>query len=310
MSNRALWFRPVAKAAGTLAVVGLAVVLVVALWRAYVVAPWTRDGRVSAEVVRIAPEISGTVQDVAVVDNQFVRRGDLLYRVDPERFRLAVSQAEAQLSAARAILQQKQQDARRRRGMDDLVPGEEIQRAGQAVAIAVADQRRAQVALDVARLDLARTELRAPVDGYVTHLRLRPGDYAVAGHASIALLDAHSFWITGYFEETKLRGIHAGAPARIRLMGFDDLIDGHVASIGRGITDANERPDSQGLPSVEPTFSWVRLAQRIPVRVAIDRVPPGIVLAAGMTCSVDVGPSGQGAAPKGALASLLMRWMS
>lgn len=309
MSNSALWFRPVAKAAGTLLVLGLAVVLVVTLWRAYVLAPWTRDGRVSAEVVRIAPEISGTVKDVAVSDNQFVRRGDVLYRVDPERFQLALAQAEAQWSAASAVLQQKRQDAQRRRGMDDLVPGEEIQRAGQAVAIALAEQRRAQVALDVARLDLARTELRAPVDGYVTHLRLRPGDYALAGHANIALLDSHSFWITGYFEETKLRGIREGAPARVKLMGFDDRIDGHVASIGRGITDLNEHADAQGLPSVEPSFTWIRLAQRIPVRVAIDRVPPGIVLAAGMTCSVDVGPTGQGDAPKGRLASLLMRWM-
>lgn len=309
MSNRALWVRPVAKAAGTLVVLVLAVMLVVALWRAYVLAPWTRDGRVSAEVVRIAPEISGTVQAVVVSDNQFVRRGDVLYRVDPERFQLALAQAEAQLSAASAVLQQKRQDVQRRRGMDDLVPGEEIQRAGQAVAIALAEQRRAQVALDVARLDLARTELRAPVDGYVTHLRLRPGDYALAGRANIALLDAHSFWITGYFEETKLRGIRPGAPARVRLMGFDDLIDGHVASIGRGITDANEHADAQGLPSVEASFTWIRLAQRIPVRVAIDRVPPGIVLAAGMTCSVDVGPSGQDGTPKGRLASLLMRWM-
>lgn len=304
-----MWLRPAAKAAGTLTVLVLAVVLVVALWRAYVVAPWTRDGRVSAEVVRIAPEVSGTVLDVAVSDNQFVRRGDMLYRIDPARFRFAVAQAEAQLSVASATLQQKMQDAKRRRGMDDLVPGEDIQRANQAVAIAQAELRRAQVTLDVARLDLARTELRAPADGFVTHLRLRPGDYAVAGRGNVALLDAHSFWVTGYFEETKLHGIRPGAPARIRLMGSDDIIDGHVAGIGRGITDANEHTDAQGLPSVEASFSWVRLAQRIPVRIEIDRVPPGVVLAAGMTCSVDVGGAQADVTPKGRLAGLLMRWM-
>lgn len=304
-----MWFRPVARAVGTLLAVALAVALVVALWRAYVLAPWTRDGRVSAEVVHIAPEVSGTVLDVAVSDNQLVKRGDLLYRIDPERFRFAVALAEAQLSAASAVSQQKMQDAKRRRGMDDLVPGEDIQRANQAVAIAQAEQRRAQVALDVARLDLARTELRAPADGYITHLRLRPGDYAVAGRGNVALVDAHSFWVTGYFEETKLHGIHTGAPARIRLMGFDAPIDGHVASLGRGITDVNEHADAQGLPSVEPSFSWVRLAQRIPVRIAIDRVPPGVMLAAGMTCSVDVGSTTAGEVPKGRLASLLTRWM-
>ncbi|WP_435874761.1 efflux RND transporter periplasmic adaptor subunit [Pandoraea capi] len=309
MSDRMMWFRPVAKAVGTLAAVAIAVALVVALWRAYVVAPWTRDGRVSAEVVHIAPEVSGTVLEVAVADNQLVKRGDVLYRIDPERFRYAVAQAEAQLSAASASLQQKTQDAKRRRGMDDLVPGEDIQRANQAVAIAQAEQRRAQVALDVARLDLARTELRAPADGYVTHLRLRPGDYAVAGRGNVALIDAHRFWVTGYFEETKLHGIRTGAPARIRLMGFNDMLEGHVAGIGRGITDVNEHADAQGLPSVEPTFSWIRLAQRVPVRIEIDRVPVGVVLAAGMTCSVDVGRADAGATPKGRLASLLMRWM-
>ncbi len=304
-----MWLRPAARAAGTLVAVALAVALVVALWRAYVVAPWTRDGRVSAEVVHIAPEVSGTVLDVAVADNQLVKRGELLYRIDPERFRYAVAQAEAQLSAATAVMQQKMQDAKRRRGMDDLVPGEDIQRANHAVAIAQAEQRRAQVALDVARLDLTRTELRAPADGYVTHLRLRPGDYAVAGRGNVALIDAHSFWVTGYFEETKLHGIHTGAPARIRLMGFDEMLDGHVAGIGRGITDVNDHADAQGLPSVEASFSWVRLAQRIPVRIAIDHVPSGVVLAAGMTCSVDVGRPEATGMPKGHLASLLMRWM-
>lgn len=309
MSSAISLLKPAAKAAVTLLAVIAAVMLVIALWRAYVLAPWTRDGRVSAQVVRIAPEVNGTVVEVPVTDDQYVKRGDVLYRIDPERFQLAVAQAEAQLAAATAALGQKRDDAQRRKGMEDLVPREDIHRANQAVAIAQAEQRRAQVALDLARLDLARTILRAPVDGYVTHLRLRQGDYAVAGHPNIALLDAHSFWITGYFEETKLRGIHPGAPAQIRLMGFDDLIHGHVASIGRGIADANEQADAQGLPSVEASFSWVRLAQRIPVRVEIDQVPANIVLAAGMTCSIEVGQTGRERVPQGRLTTLLHRWM-
>ena len=309
MSTIALLVKPAAKAALTLAALVAAVLLVAALWRAYVLAPWTRDGRVSAQVVRIAPEVSGTVAAVAVADDQYVKRGDVLYRIDPERFQLAVAQAEAQLAAATATSRQKTQDAKRRQGMDDLVPGEDIQQANQAMAIAQAEQRHAQVALDVARLDLERAALYAPVDGYVTHLRLRRGDYAVAGQPNIALLDVHSFWITGYFEETKLHGIHPGAPVQVRLMGFDELVRGHVSSIGRGITDTNEKADAQGLPSVEPSFSWVRLAQRIPVRIEIDDVPAGIVLVAGMTCSIDVGQPGQAPVPQGRLTTLLHRWM-
>lgn len=309
MSSNVSLLKPAAKATLTLVVVIIAGMLVSALWRAYVLAPWTRDGRVNAQVVRIAPEVSGTVIDVAVTDNQYVKRGEVLYRIDPTRLRLAVALAEAQLAVANATLQDKTLDAKRRQGMEGLVPGEDIQRANQALAIAQAEQRHAQVALDVAQLDLERAVLRAPTDGYVTRLRLNQGAYAVAGQPNIALLDAHSFWITGYFEETKLHGIHPGAPAQIRLMGFDSLIQGRVASIGRGITDPNQQADTQGLPSVEPSFSWVRLAQRIPVRVEFDHVPANIVLAAGMTGSVEVGQAGLEAPPNGRLSALLQRWM-
>jgi multidrug resistance efflux pump len=293
----------------TLAVVIAAGFLVSALWRAYVVAPWTRDGRVSAQIVRIAPEVSGTVAEVSVADDQYVKQGNVLYRIDNASFALALAQAEAQLAAAEVSLRQKTDEARRRRGMESLVPAEDIQRANQAEAIARAELRGARVAVDRAKLDLARTELRAPTDGYVTRLRLNKGDYAVAGQPNLALIDAHSFWITGYFEETKLHGIQPGAAARIRLMGFDQVLPGRVASIGRGITDNNQQADAQGLPSVEPSFSWVRLAQRIPVRVEFEHVPHDVVLAAGMTGSIEVTPSAGTPVPQGRLISLLHRWM-
>ncbi len=293
----------------TVAVVVAAGFLISALWRAYVVAPWTRDGRVSAQIVRIAPEVSGTVVEVSVMDDQYVKQGDLLYRIDNAGFALALAQAEALLASAEVSLRQKTEEARRRRGMESLVPAEDIQRANQAAAIARSDLRSAQVAVDRAKLDLARTELRAPTDGYVTRLRLNKGDYAVTGQPNIALIDAHSFWITGYFEETKLRGIQPGASARIRLMGYDQVLPGRVASIGRGITDSNQQADAQGLPSVEPSFSWVRLAQRIPVRVEFQHVPHDVLLAAGMTGSIEVEPSAGAPVPQGRLISLLHRWM-
>ncbi|WP_416047180.1 efflux RND transporter periplasmic adaptor subunit [Cupriavidus basilensis] len=309
MSERSISAKLLLRTGFTLAVVVAAGFLVSALWRAYVVAPWTRDGRVSAQIVRIAPEVSGTVAEVSVADDQYVKQGEVLYRIDNASFTLALAQAEAQLAAAEVSLRQKSEEARRRQGMESLVPAEDIQRANQAVAIAQAELRGARVAVDRAKLDLERTKLRAPTDGYVTRLRLNKGDYAVAGQPNLALIDAHSFWITGYFEETKLRGIQPGAAARIRLMGFDQVLPGRVASIGRGITDSNQQADAQGLPSVEPSFSWVRLAQRIPVRVEFEHVPHEVVLAAGMTGSIEVTPSAGTPVPQGRLISLLHRWM-
>jgi multidrug resistance efflux pump len=294
MSERSISTQRLLRAGLTLVVVVAAGFLVSALWRAYVVAPWTRDGRVSAQIVRIAPEVSGTVAEVSVADDQYVKRGEVLYRIDNASFALALAQAEAQVAAAEVSLRQKTEEARRRRGMESLVQ---------------AELRGARVTVDRAKLDLARTELRAPTDGYVTRLRLNKGDYAVAGQPNLALIDAHSFWITGYFEETKLRGIKPGAAAQIRLMGFDQVLPGRVASIGRGITDSNQQADAQGLPSVEPSFSWVRLAQRIPVRVEFDHVPHEVVLAAGMTGSIEVTPSAGTPMPQGRLISLLHRWM-
>ncbi|WP_282338305.1 HlyD family secretion protein [Pseudomonas sp. PS02288] len=309
MSERSFPAKLLLRAGFTLATAVAAGLLVSALWRAYVVAPWTRDGRVSAQIVRIAPEVPGTVAEVPVTDDQYVKQGDVLYRIDSASFALALAQAEAQWAAAEVSWRQKTEEARRRRGLERLVPAEDIQRTNQAVAIAQADLRSAQVAVDRAKLDLAHTVLRAPTDGYVTHLRLNKGDYAVAGQPNIALIDARSFWITGYFEETKLHGIQPGAAARIRLMGFDPVLQGRVASIGRGITDSNQQADAQGLPSVEPSFSWVRLAQRIPVRVEFEHVPHEIVLAVGMTGSIEVTPSAGAPVPQGRLISLLHRWM-
>ncbi|MBG7368824.1 HlyD family secretion protein [Pseudomonas aeruginosa] len=278
----------ICKVAATLGCGLVALCLASLLWKAYVLAPWTRDGRVSAQVIRIAPEVSGTLDALFVGDNQQVSRGDPLYRIDPSSYRLAVRQRRAELAQARETLRQRDEEWRRRAQLAGAMSREAIANAGRALRIARAQADAAGAALDQALLDLRRSELRAPVDGYVTQLRVQPGDYATAGETNLFIVDRHSFWVTGYFEETKLRNVRLGAPARIRLMGFDPLLEGHVASIGRGIADLNEnRPDS-GLPQVSPTFSWIRLAQRVPVRIELDRVPPEVVLAAGMTGSVEV----------------------
>ncbi|TXN00429.1 HlyD family secretion protein [Methylobacterium sp. WL64] len=271
----------------TLAVAAATVLLLAALWRTYMLAPWTRDGRVSAEVVRVTPEISGTVVDVRAVDNQFVHRGDILYVIDPHRFRLALDSAQAVVLARREDAALKTAAAHRRNQLSPgMVASEAVEQANGMAAIARADH---DAAAQVAEVNLDRTTIRAPVDGYVTNLRLRPGDYPTAGATRVSVIDAEGFWITAYFEETKLSRITIGARAEIRLMGFEPPISGHVDSIGHGIADANESRDHLGLPTVNPVFTWVRLAQRIPVRIHIDAVPPGVTLAAGMTCSVAVG---------------------
>ena len=273
----------------TLAMVALAVWLGAALWRTYMVAPWTRDGRVRAYVVDVAPEVSGTVTELLVHDNQFVHRGDALFVIDPVRFRIAIAQAQAQLETAREDLRLRQSDARRRQGLSGIVSAEERERFTSVADTAQAAVDSAQASVDLAQLNLARATLYSPVNGYVTNLLLRNGDYVNAGQPRLAVLDSDSFWIYGYFEETKLQGVHVGEPARMKLMGYDALLSGHVESITRGINDQNGNPDRLGLQDVSPVFTWVRLAQRIPVRIHIDQVPAGITLAAGMTCSVSIG---------------------
>lgn len=178
---------------------------------------------------------------------------------------------------------------KRRQGLTGIVSAEEQDRIINVAAVAGSTLAGAQAALDVAKLNLERTVLRAPANGYIMHLRLRAGSYANAGQPRIAVLDADSFWITGYFEETKISGIHLGDLARVKLMGYDTPLTGHVESFGRGISDGNDAINGVGLPTVNPIFTWVRLAQRMPVRIAIDHVPDGVVLTAGMTASVSVG---------------------
>lgn len=249
-----------------------AAMLFYTLWQTYMIAPWTRDGRVRVYVVKAAPEVSGTVVNVPVRDNDYVHKGDPLFVIDPIRFRLALKQAEAELAAAREE--------------------QEIYNSNVETQIAAVNAASARV--DTARLNLQRSIIHASVDGYVTNLNHRVGDYAVAGQSRIAVIDAFSFWINAYFEETKMWGVHVGDVARVKLMGYRDLLPAHAVSIARGINDQNGQPDGLGLQDVNPIFTWVRLAQRIPVHVQLDSVPDNIILAAGMTCTVTVGEPGRG----------------
>ncbi|MFD3247296.1 efflux RND transporter periplasmic adaptor subunit [Rahnella aquatilis] len=275
----------------TLSAVMAAAVIAFMMWKHYAQTPWTRDGRVRADVVQITPDVSGPVSRVAVRDNQWVNRGDVLYSIDPQWLKLAVISAQAEVDAKRNEMQMRQDAARRRSQISGVISKEDIQNTNSAAGVAAAEYQGALAALELAKLNLSRATIHSPADGYVTHLRLRPGDYASAGITKVAIIDASSFWIVGYFEETKMQHIHVGSAAKIVLMGYEPTLTGHVESIGRGIDDSNDAPGSQGLPDVESTFSWVRLAQRVPVRIHIDHLPEGVELVAGMTASVAINAS-------------------
>jgi multidrug resistance efflux pump len=290
-----------------------AVFAVIGLWEHYMVAPWTRDGQIRAQVADIAPQVAGQIVELHAEDNAFVHQGDLLYVIDKANYKVRVELAEADVASKQADLRVKEASNDRRQKLSTLSTSieEKQQYEGQYTQAQSAYQS-ALANLEQAKLDLERTDVRSTVNGYVTNLLLRIGDYANTGVANISVIDSDSFWVTGYFEETKLGSFKIGDPAKIELMGFGETITGHVESITRGISTANATVSTQGLPSVEPVYTWVRLAQRIPVRVKIDQVPNGVTLAAGMTATVIVNPdnskSGMALSDLGAkIASLMSR---
>jgi RND family efflux transporter MFP subunit len=274
----------------TLLVLALAIWIGRTLWVHYMDTPWTRDGRVRADVINVAADVSGTVVDVPVHDNQQVKKGDLLMQIDPDHYELAVKQAQALVASRKATWDMRKVNAKRRADMDNLVISTESRDDASNIALsAQADYQLAVAQLEAAQLNLERTRVLAEVDGYVTNLNVHRGDYARIGEAKMAVVDMHSFWVYGYFEETKLPHVKVGDPADMQLMS-GEVMKGHVESITRAIYD-RDNPQSRELTAdVNPTFNWVRLAQRVPVRIHLDHVPDGVVLAAGITCTVIVNP--------------------
>jgi multidrug resistance efflux pump len=297
--------RPV-RIAVTAALVALAVLGGMFIWDHYVNGPWTRDGEVQADVIDIAPEVSGRVVKLHAANNELVHKGDVLYEIDPFDFQAALSTAQANVQQKLADYNVKRADAERRLKLTTLSTSREEQQT----YVSSADQARAAYAealsqLSQARVNLDRTQVHSPVNGYVTNLLLREGDYATTGTRNVSIIDSDSFRIDAYFEETKLRHIHAGDEARIDLMAYRDPVFGHVESIARGINSPNYAPGTLGLASVNPVFTWVRLAQRIPVQIHIDRVPASVALATGLTCTVTVGKQATHDSTRGLLSRLV-----
>ncbi|AHD15071.1 MULTISPECIES: HlyD family efflux transporter periplasmic adaptor subunit [Pseudomonas] len=309
--------KPVLAKAVTLAVLALAVVLGWFAWDYYTRAPWTRDARVRADVVTLSAEVAGRIIELPVQDNQFVRQGDLLLQIDPARYELAVlhavravevaraalGQSQAAIVANEAQLKQRRSEEQRRRKLQSMsaISAEEWEKAGTDVAVAQADLLReqsnlglaqanvqlAEATLQQARLDLERTRVSAPVSGYVTNLLTRQGDYAQPGMPLLALVDSSSFHVSGYFEETKLPKIKVGSRARIALMS-GEVLEGTVESIAYAITDRENQPGNRLLANVNPSYTWVKLAQRIPVRLRLERSADAPPLRAGTTATVTI----------------------
>jgi multidrug resistance efflux pump len=256
-------------------------------WRVYVTSPWTRDGMVRVQVANVAPQISGQIVEVRTYDNQHVQKGDILYVIEKFDFEVALDNAKATILNRAADLEVKKAQNARREALTTLSTSIETKQVFEGNAkMAEAALASAKAGLAQAEINLQRTEVRSPVDGYVTNLLMRVGDSARAGTPNLSVIDEHSHWIDAYFEETKLASIHVGDPVEATLLGFEAPINGRIASITGGISAANAASSTQGLPNVDPIFTWVRLAQRIPVRIRIEQVPPEVSLVAGMTCSV------------------------
>ena len=257
----------------------------------YINNPWTRDGQVRGHVIQVSPRVSGMVTHIDVIDNQFVSRGELLFRVDPEPFEIAIAQAEANLNRARISSNASKIELERLR--------EIFQKDAGAVAQKDLDRREANYLqslsqIDVAtetlrsaRLNLSYTQVHAAVDGYVSNIDFQIGTQAVANSPILALVDSNSFWVFGYFRESQIGQFSIGDPAKVTLMAYPDLpLHGSVESLGWGIAPSDGNSGAYLLPSIKPVFQWIRLAQRIPVRIRLDEVPQGVELRFGLTASV------------------------
>lgn len=288
----------------TLLVAALAIIAAWLVWNYYTQSPWTRDGKVRAEQVGVTPQVSGSILQLNVRDNQLVKAGDVLFRIDDTPYKIALLNARAQLDkakaeVARAQAEQKKaaSDASRRRHLSqNFISAEDLENANTALNTATTNLEAAkavvgvaQATLDHAQWQLTQTEIKAPVDGWVTNLSTRVGDYAAVGHPVFALVDSRSFYVVGYFEETKLRNIRPGDSAQIILYSSKQKLQGHVSSIGRAIVDQSVESGGDLVANIKPNIPWVRLAQRVPVRIEFDHLPPDTILVSGTTCTVAIG---------------------
>ncbi|OVZ97792.1 HlyD family secretion protein [Yersinia vastinensis] len=259
------------------------------MWNYYMQSPWTRDGKVRAELVSITPEVSGRLVKILVHDNQLVTSGSLLFVIDPQPYQLALDNAQAALIRAQAELAKANHEAERRRNLPkNIISGEDLDIANLTAESMKAAYQGVLANLEQAKWNLSKTRIYAPANGYITNLQTRVGNYATAGTPLVALIDTDSFYVMGYFEETKLRHIREGNEAKIVLYNGNIPLRGVVESIGRAIYDQSVDTGGDLLVDVKPNVPWVRLAQRVPVRIKLLDVPADVTLIAGTTCTISL----------------------
>lgn len=273
----------------TMAIVAIATVVGLQLWHHYVLSPWTRDGRVVADSVTIAAEVSGRIVDIRVRENQYIKKGEVLFIVDPASYKASLDNAKANVASTLATMEMRESNAARGHKLSRLSISEEAQQDLDLEAkTAEANYQQALAVRENAEINFERTVVHAPVNGYVTNLVLDVGDYADAGKPVLAVVDQDSFRVEAYLEETKLNSVSVGDLAIVTPLSGAAPIKGEVDSIARGIGDTQNPTGSNLLQNVNATFEWVRLAQRIPVRIKLIDVPKGTILSSGMTVTVSI----------------------
>jgi len=261
----------ISRTAITLILVLLAFIALFRAWVYYTESPWTRDARFSADVVAIAPDVAGLITEVNVKDNQLVRKNQVLFTIDQPRYQKALAQAEADVAYYQVQASEKSREAVRRNQLGvQAMSREEIDQANNMLQTVEHQLAKAQATRDLARLDLERTVIRAPADGWVTNLNVYTGEFITRGSTAVALVKQNSFYVMAYMEETKLEGVRPGYRAEITPLGSSQIMKGTVDSIAAGVTNASSSRDTKGMATVDSNLEWVRLAQRVPVRIRLD----------------------------------------
>lgn len=263
--------RKISRTAITLVLVILAFIAIFRAWVYYTESPWTRDARFSADVVAIAPDVAGLITAVKVHDNQLVKKDQVLFTIDQPRYQKALEEAEADVAYYQVLAQEKRQEAGRRNRLGvQAMSREEIDQANNVLQTVLHQLAKAQATRDLARLDLERTVIRAPADGWVTNLNVYTGEFITRGSTAVALVKQNSFYVLAYMEETKLEGVRPGYRAEITPLGSNKVLKGRVDSIAAGVTNASSTRDDKGMATIDSNLEWVRLAQRVPVRIQLD----------------------------------------
>ena len=264
--------RNILRTAITVILVILAFIAIFRAWVYYTASPWTRDARFSADIVAIAPDVSGLISQVNVKDNQLVKKDQVLFVIDQPRYQKALAEAQADVSYYKTLAQEKRVEAGRRNKLGvQAMSREEIDQANNVLQTVEHQLAKAVASRDLAKLDLERTVIRAPADGWVTNLNVYAGEFITRGSTAVALVKQNTFYVMAYLEETKLEGVRPGYRAEITPLGSSKVIKGTVDSVAAGVTNASSSSDTKGMASVDSNLEWVRLAQRVPVRIRLDQ---------------------------------------